>query len=1035
MAKGVIQSDSEIVFPEFTVLTASAGSGKTHTLARRFVQFILSEKIPFNNLHNLLAVTFSNNAAKEMKDRILLWLKKVCLDDEETLKELRGLISLDKEGLKRRAEEIIEEILSYYEDFHVKTIDSFMASIFKASAIDFGYNPDFDIVVSSGRLIEYAFDVYLKRVKRGSRECATVERIIAIIEENRRGTEPFLWNPRNNILGEIKQIHQELTATGRRVLLDDPGELEIIKRRLKERLLELESEIEHSGLTRSRASSYPAIVNAVRGGRFGELAGKPCKSPPVNKPKGQQDRDAYSRICGLWDSLARLVNLFSTIHAQTYYLPYLEMHERIQEILERLKRQEAAVFLEDMNRSLSDYLAADLVPDVYLRLGDSIFHYLIDEFQDTSPVQWANLLPLAENALSQGGSLFIVGDTKQAIYGFRNADYAIMKGLEQKNPFPCAELLARELDMNYRSQGEIVRFTEGVFGDGIGKNRIYCDAADRSGLLGCRQRVKGENETKGYVECTLYEADDEHAVEQTRIKQLMKELRDRGYGYRDITILAMRNEDVIRIASWLNDEGVPFISYSSLDVRSRRVTGEILALLRFLDSPLDDLSFGTFLLGETFKRALEIHGNEGQLIQLREICHRKRIQGARPLYKVLQEENPALWNRYFDDLFRLSGYLPLYDLVVAVYRTFFVWQTFKNNDEASLAKILEAIKEFEGDGKNSMRDFLESAESEEEMEPDWNVQVPQHVDAVRVMTVHKAKGLGFPVVILLLYGERNRGFKYVLEDTEEGIRVLRLNKEIAASNESFGVIYREKERRFLIDRLNSLYVAFTRAGAELYVVGVRQKEKYPFDLLAPYANSCFGTKFEVSGAGNPPPATGLATLYSPEASTAAGPPGTHSTLGLSTEEKERGKIVHKVLSVIDFLDGETDAAIDAALRRWGCDSAKDLRGIILAALSSEDLSGYFTAKPGRTVRTEQEYVDKRGNLFRMDRVVIDEGMVTVIDFKTGAAMGLEGANRSQVRNYLRIVEEFYPDRPVQGLIAYIDNGTVERVSPGSDQEQ
>jgi ATP-dependent helicase/nuclease subunit A len=1029
MANSVLGKDSEIVFPQFTVLTASAGSGKTHTLAQRFVQFILSDKIPFNGLHNMLAVTFSNNAAKEMKERILTWLKKACLGDPNTMEELSRLLSLDEASLKRRAEGTIEEILSYYEDFHVKTIDSFMASIFKASAIDFGYNPDFDIIVSSGPLIEYAFDVYLKRVKEGSPECVMIERIIAIIEENRRGDDPYLWNPRDNVLGEIKQIHRELMATGKRILRDDVKELDLLKRDLEKRLSELESEIALSGLARSRASSYPAIMHAVRGGRFGELAGKACKSAPVNKPKGQQDMlAAHSRICCLWDEFASSVKRFTKVYARTYYLPYIEMHEEIQETLERLKRQEAAVFLEDMNRSLSDYLTADLIPDVYLRLGDTIFHYLIDEFQDTSPVQWVNLLPLTENALSQGGSLFIVGDTKQAIYGFRNADYAIMKGFEKENPFPSATLRIRELDVNYRSLGEVVRFTEGVFKDAISGNDVYCEAADRSGLLGCHQWVKDGNEAKGYVECSLYDADEEHVVEQAKIRQLVGSLKDRGYGYRDITILAMRNEDVIRIASWLNDDGIPFISYSSLDVRNRRVTGEILALLRFLDSPLDDLSFGTFVLGETFRRVLAQRGNEGLFQRLSEICHANSVQGGRPLYKTFQDEAPVLWGDYFEELFKLSGYLPLYDLVVAVYRTFDVWGTFKDDDEASLAKILEAIKEFEGDGKNSMRDFLESAESEEDAESDWNVQVPHDVDAVRIMTVHKAKGLGFRVVILLLYGEKNRGFKYVLEDTEGGVRVLRLNKDIAASDRDLESIYREKERRFLIDRLNSLYVAFTRAESELYVVGVRQKEKYPFDLLLPYANSSFGVTSEVVADNKLPPVS-TPTLYSQKASSVPLTAEAGRLLDLGIEEKERGEIIHRVLSAIDFIDEDTEIRMDATLRCWGGASASGLRQVILTTLSLEDLSEYFSSRPGRTIKTEQEFTDKRGALVRMDRVVIDEEMVTVIDFKTGASRGLEGVNRSQIRNYLRIIEDFYPGRPVQGLIAYLDHGTVERIIP------
>ncbi len=124
-----------------------------------------------------------------------------------------------------------------------------------------------------------------------------------------------------------------------------------------------------------------------------------------------------------------------------------------------MKRHEGRIFIEDVNKRLAEYLESDIVPDVYFRLGEVIFHYLIDEFQDTSPIQWRNLLPLIENSLSQGGSLFVVGDTKQAIYGFRDADYRIMRGVEARNPFPSARHRVEELDTNYRSDGAVIAFS------------------------------------------------------------------------------------------------------------------------------------------------------------------------------------------------------------------------------------------------------------------------------------------------------------------------------------------------------------------------------------------------------------------------------------------------------------------------------------------------------------------------------------------------------------------------------------------------
>ena len=122
--------------------------------------------------------------------------------------------------------------------------------------------------------------------------------------------------------------------------------------------------------------------------------------------------------------------------ARAYYQPFLRLHAELSASLETVKRGQAKVFIGDISRRLGDYLTDEMVPDMYFRIGERVWHFLVDEFQDTSPLQWRTLFPLVENSLAMGGSLFVVGDTKQAIYGFRQADYTIMRALEAESPFP-----------------------------------------------------------------------------------------------------------------------------------------------------------------------------------------------------------------------------------------------------------------------------------------------------------------------------------------------------------------------------------------------------------------------------------------------------------------------------------------------------------------------------------------------------------------------------------------------------------------------
>ena len=187
MANVALEKDSDIQFPHVTILKASAGSGKTYSLTERFVQFLLSSKIPQNHLRNILAITFSNNAAKEMKERILSWLKALYFKDPERIKEISEIVSLKQEHLAEKAGAKIDEILRNYTEFQVKTIDSFMTSIYRASAINLGYAPDFEIVMAPENITAYAFNRFLRGVREKTPEARFLERLLEIILESRAG--------------------------------------------------------------------------------------------------------------------------------------------------------------------------------------------------------------------------------------------------------------------------------------------------------------------------------------------------------------------------------------------------------------------------------------------------------------------------------------------------------------------------------------------------------------------------------------------------------------------------------------------------------------------------------------------------------------------------------------------------------------------------------------------------------------------------------------------------------------------------------
>ena len=297
------------------------------------------------------------------------------------------------------------------------------------------------------------------------------------------------------------------------------------------------------------------------------------------------------------------------------------------------------------------------------------------------------------------------------------------------------------------------------------------------------------------------------------------------------------------------------------------------------------------------------------------------------------------------------------------------------------------------------------------------------------MTVHKAKGLGFPVVILLLYGERNKGFRYIVQEDEEAVTLLRLKKGMLQADDELERRYQEEETKVMVARLNSLYVAFTRAGAELYVIGVKgEKDSFPFTLFPEKPSSCSGTPPEVS-AGKAKNADGSVEGLHHAVALEAPPP---SFEPLAFVEKKRGEMVHKILSLIDYADGDIGVRLDeiicAVRAEAGSDAVPEgLKSSIAAFLQGESVAGWYERRSGRVVMKEQELADSQGRLFRVDRVIVDPDAVTVIEFKTGRPDVDEAKHAAQMANYLGIIGEVYKGRRIQGIIAYVDAKVVRPV--------
>ncbi|MGA2639425.1 MAG: UvrD-helicase domain-containing protein [Spirochaetia bacterium] len=1022
-----LEQDTTLRLPRVTVLKASAGSGKTFRLTQRYVQFLLSDRIPKNELRNLMAITFSNNASTEMRRKVLEWLKLLCLKDPERLREMTEVTSGGAERLSRRAGELIENILSRFSEFQVRTIDSFMSSVFRASAIDFGFGPDFEVVLDAQPLVDYAWNLFLREAEAGSGNAKLLDQTIESILDFKASSGSYPWDPSTPLLAEIRKVEEKLSNMDETPIVEDPGP---VMRRLEHRIADafetLQGMVERSGLDLHGNSTFQGKLAQVQAGRFSDLLTGSMRNGPVKKPSRSDaaGTEMYARIESAWHEAGAAVDAYAGAWARAFYMPFLRLHGELSASLEKVKRGQGKIFIGDIGRRLGDYLKDDMVPDVYFRIGERIWHYLVDEFQDTSPLQWRTLFPLVENSLAMDGSLFVVGDTKQAIYGFRQADYTIMRALEAASPFASAPRDVHELSTNWRSRPRVVGLAEEVFRTRAASDPKYREAARRSGLDDWHQAAR-EAGGPGYVEVEILQRDDENPPEREKLQAVMKDLQARGYGWGDIALLAPKNADVVRATAWLNDISVPFISFSSLDVRTRTVAGEMLALLSFLDSPPDDLAFATFILGKIFARTLQAFKDGPDAEAVRNLLYTNRNQ--RPLYKAFQRAFPGVWKACFAGLFRSAGYLPLYDLVSEACVRFDVF-SLVGDEEATLAKLLEAVKEFEGSGANSLREFLETAEEAgTDSAAKWAISVPRSAPSVNAMTIHKAKGLGFPVVVVLLYGESSHRFEYsVLRDGDKD-RLVKITQDLARRDPVLRELYDQETMKADVDRLNRLYVALTRAEREMYVIGVKgQRDTYPFDLLPAQTFAPSREK------GRPEAAAGSRERAADLSHEAKPVPVTFGGGRLGREERRRGELAHRMLELTlqagPDLSAQLASAGERAAREARSDftEARALVPSLVRLLGVPDIADCFTPKAGRTILTEQELCDSEGRLSRMDRIVVDAGRVTVIDFKTGAED--PAAHEAQVRDYMRILSEVYPARTVEALLAYVDLGTARRIS-------
>ena len=986
--------DTELRFPHVMLVSASAGAGKTYLLSLRFVQFLLSDVIEKSHIENIFATTFTNNAAFEMKKRVLLWLKKIALSKlSESDKENIKYTFSSYNNLEQKAKKVIWEILDNYHSFNVSTIDAFMTRIAKASAMELGLSPDFDIFMEKDAIIDESVRIFISSL--------TEDQIGQLIKEMQKiDSDKIDFYLVDTLKKEAKRFLYAMEQSNKDIISsDDIKRIEEEKDALFDELRNLY--MTYTGFNIDELEKDVRDFNTK--GKFG--------ANDIRKNSSKEiDREIIKKRGMLIEKLKIL---------KSHLLS--EFSYKINNLIDKRIHAQGKIHIGEITAKLHSFLKEGMIPGIYFSLGERFYHFMIDEFQDTNPIQWDILKLLVDEALSKGGSLFIVGDIKQAIYGFRGSDYRVMKELideldNNRDPvsfpqIPKEQFYFKNLEENHRSDEHIIEYVDNVFKEKL--IDIATEYDDPTRLTKYVQHPIKGHIGKGYVKTTLIFQEEL----KEEILSIIEDARSRGFSYNDIGIITERNDTVLEISGYLTEEHIPVISESGTDIRRRKIIKEILYLLKFLDSPIDDFSFAMFIAGDIAK-AVGIKDIIELLVAFKE-------EGMDvPLYVYFKAKRPDEWKRFFDPLFTQVGYLSTYDLLLSIINIFKVFEHFEDETEAILKLLDIALEKEEQEG--SIKHLIELLEREGEMDI-FQMDTTFLKNGVHLMTIHKAKGLEFDVVINVItkkigpqQGKHNDLISY---NTPYGTVFMKISKDERQNSTPLERAYEDYWGRKTVEGLNMQYVAMTRPIHELYNLVLLKGNKKVEPVLEIDEDE-IGNKIEKKASNIESPE--IMRIEDLAYTTQRGYQYIAWTQSRVNDTK-RGDFYHMVMSEIHT---KSDLEhLDKIIEKYMTISGFFEDGIkekIEYIVKQSPLAPYFTEKEGRVIKNEVSFIDKNGHILRMDRVVIDKSDVFVIDYKTGKMQ--EDLYKAQIEQYMHVLKGIYNDKEIKGILFDIDTGEYDEYS-------
>ncbi len=998
----------------FQVYNASAGSGKTFILVKEYLKVLLQSEDIYR-FQKILAITFTNKAAAEMKERVLKNLHDFSDGKEnDLLQTIVNEIPVDKPTVKERSKKILQAILQNYSAFSITTIDSFTHKIIRSFSFDLGLSLNFEVEMDAVSLLNEAVDVLISKI--GTDKDVTKLLIDFSLE---KADDDTSWDISRELNEFAKILLNENDVQHFKALSDKSIEtyralkVKLLKHQqeIKKQLQELgsvglqiiaETQLEHKDFYRSMLPNhFVALAENPDKAKFFDASKLRERIEENNLYAKSKSEDIKNTIEEILPELLSLYQQSEILHQQ-FVLNKLALKSiiplavltNINAELTTIKEDNNIRLNAEFNQLISENIKNQPAPFIYERIGQKFMHYFIDEMQDTSVLQWQNLIPLIDNALAQENSnLLLVGDGKQAIYRWRGGKAAQfielgLEGAKGKNPFHIVKEV-KELATNYRSFSEIINFNNQFFNHTA--HFLQNEAYKKLFVDGNSQL---ENAKKGgFVSLSFLEKEEDKEEEAIKypkkVLEIIRQLDD-GFSLGDVCVLVRKKKDGIAVANYLSENGISIVSSETLLLQNSAKVNFLIDVLQVIQYPSD---------------------KETQFKMLYFLYHHLKITTDKHSFLALliEEQSQELFEKLFSYgcVFQLNTFyqLPFYEKIEAIIRGFHLI----TESDAYVQFFLDVVLEQQRKG-TSVQEFLDFWDDKKEK---LSIVAPETADAVQIMTIHKSKGLEFPVVVfpydLDIYRQINP--KVWLDDLSEenfsGFKELLIpfTKEIQYVSKRGKEIYQQQREALELDNFNLLYVTLTRAVEQLFVVTEKRITKKGEENLNYYSgifinylkkNALWSENQLEYTFGNPKRASFKeknkykVTIQEKFIST---PWQEHNIHMLASASKlwdtkqgdaiQFGNLIHEMMAKI-FTKNDVEKVVHQYFLQGVIDkkTSEEIKNKINKIVQHPKLIDLFTKDV--TVFNEREIVTQDGQVVIPDRLIFHNNKeVTIVDYKTG----------------------------------------------------